>query len=386
VKRSLDRILTTHAGALEQPEWLRQALAASGDRPHNDPTFRSELRQAVAEIVRKQADCGIDIVNDGEFGKENFHRYVARRIAGYEWRPIEGETEPPWASVLRDANDFRPYYEKRGNTLFGRGAGLHTERLTCVAPLSYTGRAELQIELDNFRSALEGVQYEEAFLPAPGPSTLSQVTVNAHYQREEDFLFALAEAIRPEYQAIVEAGFCLQVDDPHLAMAWQELTDMSVAQYQAYTEVRVEAINRALRGIPPDRVRLHTCWGSWVGPHTGDIALEDIIHILYKVNADGLSTEAANPRHEHEWEVFERAPLPDGKILIPGVLSHFTDFVEHPKLVAQRLVRYARIAGRENVVAGTDCGLRRVGHPDIAWAKFRAMAEGARLASQELWS
>jgi 5-methyltetrahydropteroyltriglutamate--homocysteine methyltransferase len=378
VKRSSGRILTTHAGALEQPEWLRKALAASSRPP------QAELRQAVRDVVNQQLECGLDVVNDGEYGKQNFYRYVAARVSGLEMRPPLPD-EPPWASVQRDANAFPAYYERRGNTLFGRGAGIHADRLTCTGPLRYVGQAELRGEIDNLRGALQGRRYEDAFLPAPGPSTLSQTIDNQHYASAEDFLFALAGVMHQEYLAITSAGFLLQIDDPHLAMAWQALPDMDVRAYREYTELRVEAINQALAGIPAESVRLHTCWGSWVGPHSRDIGLEHIIDLLLKINAVGLSIEASNPRHEHEWEVFERVKLPDGKLLIPGVLCHVTDFVEHPRLVAQRLVRYASLVGRENVMAGTDCGLRRVGHPDIAWAKFRAMVEGAQLASRQLW-
>ncbi|HEX6513788.1 MAG TPA: cobalamin-independent methionine synthase II family protein [Chloroflexota bacterium] len=376
MKRSKDRILTTHAGALEQPEALRSRTEG----------WPRQLEMAVAEVVRKQVECGLDVVNDGELGKQNFYRYVADRISGLEMRQPGPSQGPPWAAVARDAGHFRAYYDRRGSTLFGRGAEIHSEVLCCTGPLEYTGRPELEAEILNLRAALGGLRCEEAFLPAPGPSTLSRTIRNEHYTRDEDFVFALADTMREEYRTIVEAGFLLQIDDPHLAMAWQSLPDVTVREYQALTEVQVEALNHALRGIPAERVRLHTCWGSWVGPHTGDIPLRDIIGLLLKVNAAGLSLEASNPRHEHEWQVFEEVKLPDGKVLIPGVLCHVTDFVEAPELVAQRLVRYARLVGRENVIAGTDCGLRRVGHPDIAWAKFRAMVEGARLASAQLWA
>jgi 5-methyltetrahydropteroyltriglutamate--homocysteine methyltransferase len=287
--------------------------------------------------------------------------------------------------VYRDSSAYRQYYDRRGDTLFGRGTNARRTRLTCTGPLKYTGQAALQLEIDNLRQALQGKEYGEAFLPAAGPGILSTSTFNEHYSDAEAFTWAIADAMHEEYRAIVDAGFLLQVDDPHLLMAWQQHPDLSVRDYQRYTEVRIEAINHALRGIDPERVRLHTCWGSWLGPHTGDIPLRDIVEVLLKLNANGLSIEASNPRHEHEWRVWEEVKLPPDKVLMPGVVGHFSDFVEHPELIADRLVRYAKLVGRERVVAGTDCGLRRVGHPEIAWAKFRAMAEGAQIATKQLW-
>ncbi len=385
VLHSTDRIRTSHAGALEQPEILRPGIKARDEgQPYDEPAFNARLGQAVADVVRQQIECGLDSVNDGEFGKQNFTSYVGTRIAGYEPK-LTDPTEPTaGASVHRDRGEFGSYYERRG-PLFGRGTDLNRTRLTCTGPLEYVGYAQLQSEIESLREALDGLSYEEAFLPAAGPGILTSSTRNEYYPDSEKFLFGIADAMHEEYKAIVHAGFVLQVDDPYLLMAWQNLPEMSVRDYRKHTEERVAAINHGLRGIPSDRVRLHTCWGSWLGPHTGDIPLSDIAEVLLRVNADTLSIEASNPRHEHEWQVWEQVKLPEGKVLMPGVVGHFTDFVEHPELIAARLVRYARVVGRENVVAGTDCGLRRVGHPEIAWAKFRAMAEGARLATQQLW-
>jgi 5-methyltetrahydropteroyltriglutamate--homocysteine methyltransferase len=385
--RSTDRIVTSHAGALEQPEVLRPAIKARDEgQPYDEPAFYDELRRAVAEVVRAQVEAGLDSVNDGEFGKQNFTSYVGTRISGYEPLASDLPTDSPLGgSIGREYEDFREYYARRRGNLYGRGTSLARTRLTATGPLRYTGQAQLQREIENFQKALEGLHYREAFLPAAGPGALSGSTRNAHYGTEQDFLFAIADAMHEEYQAIVDAGFLLQVDDPSLLSSWQNLTEMSVGDYQEYTELRIEAINRALRGIPPERVRLHTCWASYLGPHTGDIPLRDIVDVLLKVNTSGLSIEASNPRHEPDWQVWEDIKLPDGMALMPGVVGHFTDFIERPELVADRLVRYANVVGRENVIAGTDCGLRRVGHPEIAFAKFRAMAEGARLASQQLW-
>jgi 5-methyltetrahydropteroyltriglutamate--homocysteine methyltransferase len=384
--RSTDRIVTSHAGALEQPESLRPGIKARDEgQPYDEQTFDAELRRAVAEVVRAQVEAGLDSVNDGEYGKQNFTSYVGARISGYEPRAAEPADSPLGGSIGREYEDFRAYYERRGGNLYGRGTSLSRTRLTCTGPLRYTGQAQLQREIDNLQQALPGLSYREAFLPAAGPGALSGSTRNEHYANEEDFLFAIADAMHEEYQAIVDAGFLLQVDDPSLLSSWQNLTEMTVRDYQAYAGLRIEAINRALRGIPAERVRLHTCWASYLGPHTGDIPLRDIVDVLLKVNASGFSIEASNPRHEPDWQVWEDVKLPDGMVLMPGVVGHFTDFIERPELIADRLVRYAKIVGRENVVAGTDCGLRRVGHPEIAVAKFRAMAEGARLATKQLW-
>ena len=281
--------------------------------------------------------------------------------------------------MRRDTTEFSGYYNRRGNTLFGRGTNSQRTRITCTGPLRYTGEQAIQREIEIFSQALNGLSHKEAFLPAAGPGILSSTTMNEYYRNEEEFLWAIAEAMRNEYQAIVDAGFLLQIDDPHLLMGWQQEADMTVRDYQRYTAVRVEAINHALKGISPDRVRLHTCWGSWLGPHTTDIPLGTSSRSSCRSMSVCSLSEASNPRHEHEWRVWEEVKLPDGKMLMPGVVGHFGDFVEHPELIADRLVRYAKLVGRENVIAGTDCGLRRVGHPEIAWAKFRAMAEGAGL-------
>ncbi len=257
----------------------------------------------------------------------------------------------------------------------------------CVGPLRYVGQQQVQTDIENLRAAIQGVKVEEAVLTAIAPGTIEHWLHNEHYKSDEDFLFAIAEAMNEEYKAITDAGFLLQIDDPDLADAWQIHRDMDVAQYRAFADLRVEAINVALKDVPRESVRLHVCWGSIHGPHKNDIPLRDIADLILKVNAGVYSIEASNPRHEHEWHVWEDVKLPNGAVLMPGVVGHASDFIEHPRLVADRLERYASVVGRENVIAGTDCGLGgRVGHAKIAWAKFEAMAEGCRIASSELWS
>ena len=256
-----------------------------------------------------------------------------------------------------------------------------------MAPLKYAGHAALKEDFENFRAALQGPKVGEAFLPANTPGTIEHWLRNEHYPGQEDFVYAIAEAMREEYKAIVGAGFLLQIDDPDLADGWQMYPEMSLADYRNYATLRVDALNHALRGIPREKVRLHVCWGSFHGPHQHDLPLKDIVDIIFRVRASSYSIEASNPCHEHEWRVFEEFKLPEGAVLIPGVVGHYSDFIEHPELVAERLVRYANLVGRENVMGGTDCGLGpRVGHATIAWAKLEALAEGARLASQRLWS
>jgi 5-methyltetrahydropteroyltriglutamate--homocysteine methyltransferase len=382
MKRSSERILTTHAGSLPQPDDLREMLIAKNNgQPYDQEVFAQRVRIAVAEVVQKQIDCGLDIINDGELGKPNFSRYARERLSGFIERAAKPEERP---SVIfgRDMVEFPEYFRKR----FGTVRGENIWRVFCNGPLKYIGHAAVQADIENFKAALEVVKVEEAFLPAVAPGTLEHWLKNDYYPSDEAYLFALADAMREEYNAIVKAGFLLQVDDPDLPDAWQINSHMSVAEYRKYAELRVDALNHALRDIPPERVRFHTCWGSYHGPHKYDIPLRDIVDLILKVRANTYSIEASNPRHEHEWRVWEEVKLPDGKVLVPGVVGHATDIVEHPELIADRLVRYAKVVGRENVMAGTDCGLGpRVGDPKIAWAKLEAMAEGARLATKQLW-
>jgi 5-methyltetrahydropteroyltriglutamate--homocysteine methyltransferase len=382
MKRSTDRVLTTHAGSLPQPDDLREMLAAKNSgQPYDQETFTRRVRSAVAEVVKKQIECGLDIVNDGELGKPNFSRYARERMSGFIERPAKPE-ERPSMIFGRDMVEFPEYFRKR----FGTVRGENIKRVFCNGPLRYIGQDDVRADTENFKAALKEVKAEEAFLPAIAPGTIEHWMKNDYYSSDEAYLLAIAEAMREEYKAIVDAGLLLQIDDPDLPDGWQFNADMSVTEYRKYAELRIDALNHALREIPPDRVRFHTCWGSYHGPHKYDIPLKDIVDLILKVRADAYSIEASNPRHEHEWRVWEEVKLPEGKILVPGVVGHATDIVEHPQAIADRLVKYAKLVGRENLMAGTDCGLGpRVGDPKIAWAKFEAMAEGARLASRQLW-
>jgi 5-methyltetrahydropteroyltriglutamate--homocysteine methyltransferase len=387
MRRSAERILTTHAGSLPRSAELREAVYARAEgRPYDKDALVRGLRSEVAEVVQKQIACGLDSVNDGELGKTSFTNYVRERLGGFEARQYKpGEGPAPLSIASRDRLKFPEYFASGKGGFAGRGPSM--AQVFCVAPLRYVGHAALAEDIENFRAALVGVKVEEAFLTANTPGTIEHWLRNDYYPSDEAFVYAIAEAMREEYRAVVDAGFLLQIDDPDLPDGWQMYPEMSVAEYRKYAGLRVEALNHALRDLPKEKVRLHVCWGSFHGPHQSDIPLREIIDLIFRVRAGSFSVEASNPCHEHEWRVFEDAKLPEGALLIPGVVGHCTDFIEHPELVAERLVRYAKLVGRENVMAGTDCGLGpRVGHATIAWAKFRAMAEGARLATKQLWS
>jgi 5-methyltetrahydropteroyltriglutamate--homocysteine methyltransferase len=379
MRRSDARILTTHAGSLARPDALRALLTAKDEgQPYDAAVLAAQTRAAVAGVVREQVAVGLDVINDGEQSKRNFTTYARERLAGIAERVLK-----PGERVLaqiygRDAAEFPEYFAGRGN-LAGREA-------LCTGPLLYVGHKAVEADIANFRAALAGVEVVEAFLPAVAPGTIEHWLRNEHYGSDEAYLAAIADAMKVEYDAIVRAGFLLQIDDPDLADAWQIHPQMSVAEYRTFAALRIEALNHALRDIPPERVRFHVCWGSYHGPHKYDIPLRELTDLILAVRAQAYSIEASNPRHEHEWRVWEDVRLPADRILVPGVVGHASDFVEHPELVAERLVRYARVVGRENVIAGTDCGLGpRVGHPKIAWAKFEALVEGARLATRQLW-
>lgn len=381
---STDRILTTHAGALPRPPDLRQmVLAKSQGGAYDQAAFEARLKSAVAEAVRQQRACGLDSVNDGELSKSNFTDYVRARIAGYDARPADARRR--LEITARDRTKFPDYFETAANPR-ARLQGGSATRPVCVDKLRYIGQSELQRDLGNFKAALAGVKVAEAYLPANTPGTIEHWMANEFYKNDEEFVFAIADVMRDEYKAIVDAGFQLQIDDPDLPDGWNCLPGMSVAEYRAYASLRVDALNHALSDIPREKIRLHVCWGSFHGPHHDDIPLKDIADLIFRVRAGSYSIEASNPCHEHEWRVFEEVKLPKGATLVPGVIGHCTDFVEHPDLVAERLVRYAKLVGRENVLAGSDCGIgTRVGHPSICWAKFEAMAEGARRATKILW-
>jgi 5-methyltetrahydropteroyltriglutamate--homocysteine methyltransferase len=378
---SNDRIMATHAGALPRPPDLRDlVLAKANGAPYDPAALAARLKSAVADVVRQQAECGLDCVNDGELSKTNFTDYVRWRIAGYVARPSPG---PRRLSITaRDEAKFPGYFAANPRA---RPLGPPTMPV-CVEKLRYVGQADVAADLANFKAALATVNVAEGFLPANTPGTIEHWMGNEYYKSDEEFLFAIAEVMREEYRAIVDAGFLLQIDDPDLPDGWNCLPDITLPEYRKYAAMRVEALNHALAGIPRDKVRLHLCWGSHHGPHHDDIPLLDIIDLIFRVNAGSFSIEASNPRHEHEWRVFETVRLPEGATLVPGVVGHCTDFIEHPDLVAERLVRYARLVGRENVLAGTDCGIGpRVGHPSICWAKFASLVEGARRATRTLW-
>jgi 5-methyltetrahydropteroyltriglutamate--homocysteine methyltransferase len=350
-----------------------------------DEDLKRVLPEAVRDVVRRQARLGIDIVNDGEFSKRGgFSGYVRNRISGIhprQYPPGEGPTAHD--VTARDRAEF-PGAFAAGVGPF-RGGGTANQPYFCTEPLTYIGQANVENDIANLQAACAGLAVEP-YLPAIAPGTVEHWLWNEYYPDEESFLFAIADALHHEYKAITDAGVLLQIDDPDLPDGWQMYPSMGVAEYHAYAELRVAAINRALEGIPEDRVRLHICWGSGHGPHKNDIPLRDIVDVVLEVRAGCYSVEAANPRHEYEWHVWEQVQLPPGKSLMPGAVGHATNVVEHPETVADRLVRYAAVVGRENVIAGTDCGIgTRVGHPEIAWAKLEALVEGARLATKHLW-
>jgi 5-methyltetrahydropteroyltriglutamate--homocysteine methyltransferase len=382
MKRSTDRILVSHVGSLARPPDLMEMLVARNEgKPFNAEALARRTREAVADVVEKQIECGIDIVNDGELGKSNFSRYTKERLGGFIERPAGADFKP--TSIFgRDMLEFTEYFNRGGRTSIGH----HARVFYCVEPLAYVGQDEVKADIANLKNALQGKQIEEGFLPAVAPGTMEHWMKNEYYKTQEEYLFAIAAAMAEEYRAIVDAGFVLQIDDPDLADAWQMHPRMSALEYRKYQELRIEALNHGLKGLPEDRIRFHMCWGSYHGPHKYDIPLDEIVDLVLKVRAGCYSIEASNPCHEHEWRVWEDVKLPDGKLLMPGVIGHYSDFIEHPRAVADRLVRYAKIVGRENVIAGSDCGIgSRVGHPQVGWAKFQAMAEGARIASRELW-
>src|ERR671918_1591438 len=353
MKRSTDRILVTHVGSLARPVDLMEMLVARNEgKPYDTAALAVRTRQAVAEVVQKQLECGVDIVNDGELGKSNFSRYTRERLSGFVERPVSPHFRP--TSIFgRDLVEFTDYFQKGGRASIGH----HARVFYCAEPLQYVGHAEVKSDIENLKAALQGQHVEEAFLPAIAPGTMEHWMKNEYYPTDEAYLFAIAEAMHEEYQAIVDAGFLLQVDDPRVVTQYGMPDPApSIAAYRKFAELRVEALNHALADIPSDRVRYHLCWGSWHGPHVTDVPLKDIVDIVLRVQADAYCVEAANPRHEHEWQVWEDVKLPEGKVLIPGVIDSTTNFVEHPEVVAERIERFARLVGRENVIAGTDCG------------------------------
>ena len=409
MRRSESHILTTHAGALPRPDGLLPLAGSAHQDPANaarpapspsDAGDRSErLRSAVADVVQRQMNLGLTVVNDGEFGKAVRGRidygawvsYVMQRLTGWEVVPdAEPTREPAAAGVIpgdfyerRDRQAFPDLYAEIDREMFAGGRRPMSRAI--VSPVTYKGHAALQADIDNLRAAVDANGAAEGFMTAVAPGSFGREQ-NRYYRTQEEFLFAIADAMRVEYRAIVDAGFVLQIDDPGMAENWDAMDpSVTIQQYRDYARLCITALNRALEGIPHDRVRYHMCWGRWHGPHLTDIPLRDIVDVLLTARAGAFSIEAGNVRHEHEWKVWRDVTLRPGTILIPGVVSHATNVVEHPELVADRIMLYANLVGRENVIAGTDCGLGGRIHASLAWAKLQALVEGARLASRQLW-
>lgn len=383
MKHSTERILTTHCGSLPRPHaLLDQMKSRASGAVVDDQTYDAGLRQAVQAIVKRQADVGIDVVTDGEQGKLGFFSYISERLAGFEARPAEKFT-----LFAAEVQAFPEYYEQYFRQAMLGGTAAPIVPLVCTGPVSYRGQAALQRDIANLKAALEGVSVAEVFMPAVAPSGVGS---NAYYGSEEEYLMAVADALREEYRAIVDAGFLVQIDDPFLSDIYS-YSGLEPKAKRETAELYVAAINRGLQGIPRDRVRFHTCYGINEGPRVHDAELKDMVDVLLTINAGAMSFEAANPRHEHDYHAWEGVKVPSDLVLIPGVITHAHNIVEHPQVIAERLFHYTNIVGRENVIAGGDCGFSSQAtynpeiHPTVVWAKFQAMAEGARLASQQLW-
>jgi 5-methyltetrahydropteroyltriglutamate--homocysteine methyltransferase len=384
MKRSTERILTTHTDSLPRPSDLLTLIQAMESGAGDVAVFEARVRSAVAEIVRKQVEAGVDIVNDGEMGKPSYATYVKDRLTGF------AETSEPEVMMAQaDLAEFPEYRERYRARRAGVGAVLR--RPACTGPVSHKDRKPVEREINDLKAAVAQSGPAEAFMSAASPGVISIFLDNRYYKTHEAYVAALADAMKTEYEAIHQAGFVLQVDCPDLAMGRHiQFPDATLAEFRKNLEMHIEALNHALAGIPPDRVRIHLCWGNYEGPHHRDIPLRDIIDIAFKARAMGISYEAANPRHEHEWAIFKDLKLPPGKLLIPGVIDSTNNFIEHPELIAQRICNVVNLVGRENVMAGSDCGFATSAawsavDPKITWAKFQSMAEGARIASKQLW-
>ncbi|HEV7665976.1 MAG TPA: cobalamin-independent methionine synthase II family protein [Chloroflexota bacterium] len=378
MKRSSERVLTTFVGSLIRPPDLRE-LQTSG--AVDGDLYAGTLRRSVADAVKQQAAAGLDIISDGEFGKSNWASYILDRVTGFELRPAPAGTSI-YNRFGRERDEFADFYSQN---MVGEWSA---RSIVCSGPIGYNP-AQIQRDIANFRAALTSVDVAEAFMPVVAPASFVREAINEYYPSEEAYVYAIADALHQEYQAIIDAGLLLQVDDAVLATMWVVMESDGLAAYRKWAELRIEALNYALKNIPQERIRYHLCWGSWPGPHVTDIPLEHIVDLLLRVNAGAYSLEAGNPRHAHEWKVWRDTKLPEGKILIPGVISHSTPVVEHPELVAERIIRYAELVGAEHVIGGSDCGfaqsqgLSRV-PPSIMWAKLRALADGAQIATREL--
>src|ERR1700758_3254925 len=387
MKRSTDRILTTHVGSLIRPAPLQEFLRArQAGKSYDRAAYEACLKQSVAEVVRNQAEVGVDVVSDGEFGKSiSWSQYVLERLSGFERRPIKPGANPFTRGVDRER--FAEFYAE----LDAREGVATAVEAVCVGPISYTGQSELKRDIDNFKAALKAVGVSEAFLPVAAPASVIPDRKNEYYKSEEDLIRAIGAAMRTEYRMIIDAGFVLQLDDARAAVTYDRMVPpASFTDYLSWLALQVDVLNEAIVGLPADRIRYHVCWGSWPGPHTSDVALKDIVDLILGMKVGAYVIEGANPRHEHEWRGWETATLPPERLPTPGVISHATNVVEHPELVTERIVRLARLVGRENLLAGTDCGFaqgpfyRRV-HPSIMWAKLDALVQGARVASAQLW-
>jgi len=383
MKRSTDRILTTHAGSLPRPlDILQMVRAKARGEAVDEKKLNARVKEAVTEVVRQQADVGLDVVDDGEFGKPSFVTYVRDRLGGLE---PSGVRPNAWLSS-REAVSFPDYYKAQESA----SPRARQVQMACTSPLTYKGQAALKAELDNLKAALKGLEVADVFVPCISPANIEDWNENKYYETNDQYLFAIADAMNVEYRAIVDAGFLVQVDDPRLVSYYLMDPSMSVEAIRAWAIKRVEALNHALRGIPTEKIRYHTCYSINMGPRVHDLEVKHIIDILLKIRAGAFSFEASNPRHEHEWAVWKEAKIPKDTVLIPGVITNSSVLVEHPELVAQRLIRFADFMGRENVIAGTDCGFASFAgsdevHASIVWAKMEAMVQGAEIASKKLW-
>jgi 5-methyltetrahydropteroyltriglutamate--homocysteine methyltransferase len=404
MKNSQDRILTTHAGSLPRSDDLIELTRARQEGESNDEAgYQAQLAAAVQDVVRRQRECGIDIAGDGEYGKGmgqrinygawwsySFPRLGGLRLGDYMYR-MPPQRRDGGKIVLtafpdrRDRNLFPTAYADPESGVSSNRGGPGMRLPVCIDKLTYTGHDAIAADIAHFKAGLQAAGVEEGFMTSIAPGSCSRIG-NEYYKTEEEFIYACADAMREEYKAIIDAGLVLQLDDPSIAENWDQINPApTVEEYRKFTMIRVEALNYAIKGLPRDRIRFHLCWGSWHGPHVTDIPMRDIVEVMLAIDAQGYSFEAGNVRHEHEWRVWQDVKLPTGKILIPGVVSHATNVVEHPDLVADRIVRFARLVGRENVLAGTDCGLGGRVHPEIAWAKLKTLAEGAALATKQLF-